>query len=215
MSKREEEKALEATKKVAEEAKNTKDKHDAARTLQEIEGQVTAQEFARSFDRSLDETKDNVRKSIEEAKNQIPQYTDVVKNYQEYTLQATREMAVDYIEAQKTVMDSLFNSAVWLPYFQNSYRIYSHWFSPNVPVEIYARTVSNIADNLTAITRTTNSMIFDHVIQDLISFGNAFQRAKDNAIELSRINVNSAKAFENTARETAGFSVYREGQGKR
>jgi hypothetical protein len=44
MSKREEEKAIEATK-VAEEARGVEDKRDAAQTLQEIQGQVTAKEI--------------------------------------------------------------------------------------------------------------------------------------------------------------------------
>jgi hypothetical protein len=39
----------------------------------------------------LDETKDNVKKSIDEARTQIPKYTDVVKNYQERALQSTEK----------------------------------------------------------------------------------------------------------------------------
>jgi hypothetical protein len=199
MSKREEEKAIEATKKVAEEAKKTEDKVDASLTLQEIEGQATAEEFQKSVHRSLEETKDNIRKSIDEAKNQIPQYTAVVKNYQEQVLQSTREMVVDYIEAQKRVIDALFNSAIWIPYIENNYRIYSQWFSPKIPAEIYARTVSSIADNIAASTRIINNIVFGNID----SFGNAFERAQQNTRELSRINVNTAKVFEDTARETA------------
>jgi len=45
MSKREEEKAIEATKKVAEQAKSVEDKPEAVETLQEVGQQVTAQEF--------------------------------------------------------------------------------------------------------------------------------------------------------------------------
>src|SRR5688572_4851473 len=128
MSKREEEKALEATKRVAEEAKRTADKVDAVRTLQEIETRETAHEFQETINRSLEETKDNIKKSIDEAKDQIPRYAEGVKNYQEQTLHATREMVIDYIEAQKAVMNSLFNSAVWVPYMENNYRIYNYWF---------------------------------------------------------------------------------------
>jgi hypothetical protein len=203
MSKREEEKALEATKKVAEEANKTEDKVDAALTLQEIEGRVTAEEFQRSIHRSLEETKDNIRKSIDEAKSQIPQYTAVVKNYQEQTLQATKETVVDYIEAQKRVMDAM--SAVWIPYAENNYRMYSYWFTPQIPTEIYARTVSNIADNITASTRIANNIVFGNID----SFGNAFERAQQNTRELSKINVNTAKAFQDTARETARISLNR------
>jgi hypothetical protein len=203
MSKREEEKALEATKKVAEEANKTEDKVDAALTLQEIEGRVTAEEFQRSIHRSLEETKDNIRKSIDEAKSQIPQYTAVVKNYQEQTLQATKETVVDYIEAQKRVIDAM--SAVWIPYAENNYRMYSYWFTPQIPTEIYARTVSNIADNITASTRIANNIVFGNID----SFGNAFERAQQNTREISKINVNTAKAFQDTARETARISLNR------
>lgn len=58
MSKREEEKAIEATKKIAEEAKRIEDKLDAAQTLQELEGRVASEEFQQTLHISLDETKD-------------------------------------------------------------------------------------------------------------------------------------------------------------
>jgi hypothetical protein len=197
MSKREEE----ATKKTAEEVKKTEDKVDAALTLQ---GQVTAEEFQRSVNRAR--ARANVRKSVDEAKSQIPQYTAVVKNYQEQVLQATREMAVDYIEAQQRIIDAIFNSAIWVPYVENNYRMYSYWFSPKIPAEIYARTVSNIADNIAASTRITNNIILGSI--DL--FGNAFERAQQNTRELSRINVNTAKIFEDTAQEAARSSNTKE-----
>jgi hypothetical protein len=203
MSKREEEKAIEATRRIAEEAKKIEDKRDAAQTLQEIEGHATAQEFQQDVQRSLDETKDNVRKSIDEARTQIPRYTDVVKNYQEQALQSTREMVVDYIEAQKSIIDSVFNFGVWGPYYENLYRMYSYWFSPRIPAEIYARTVSTIADSISAAARISNDITFGNID----AFGNAFERAQQHTKEIARINVNNAKTIANTARETAGFSV--------
>ncbi|MGH9979913.1 MAG: hypothetical protein ACRD8Z_29335, partial [Nitrososphaeraceae archaeon] len=85
ISKRVEEKAIEDTQRVAEEAKNVKDKHDAAQTLQQVgqqQQQVIAQDFQHTLHRSLDETKENVKKSIDEARTQIPRFTNVVTNYQ-------------------------------------------------------------------------------------------------------------------------------------
>jgi lysine/ornithine N-monooxygenase len=114
-------------------------------------------------------------------------------------------MVVDYIEAQKRVIDVYFNSAVWIPYVENNYRMYRQWFSPKIPAEIYARTVSNIADNIAASTRITNNIVFGNID----SFGNAFERAQQNTRELSRINVNAAKVFQDTARETARISPNR------
>ena len=80
--------------------------------------------------RSLDETKENVNKSIDEARTQIPQFTHVVTNYQEQVLQSTGKMVEDYVEAQKSVMNAVFNSAN--PYYENANRVFSYWFTPRV-----------------------------------------------------------------------------------
>jgi inorganic triphosphatase YgiF len=127
MSKREQEKAIEDTKKVAEQAKSVEDKLEAAETLQEVGQQAAAQEIQQTYRRSLDETKENVRKSIEEARSQIPKYTNVVKSYQEQALESTGKMVEDYINTQKSVMGSVFSSSA--PYYENTYRMYSYWFS--------------------------------------------------------------------------------------
>ena len=125
MSKREQEKAIEDTKKVAEQAKSVEDKLEATETLQEVGQQAAAQEIQQTYRRSLDETKENVRKSIDEARTQIPKYTNVVKSYQEQALESTGA-----------------------PYYVNTYRMYNYWFSPRVPAELWARTVSNIVENI-------------------------------------------------------------------
>ena len=119
ISKREETKAIEDTQRVAEEAKSIRDKNDAAQTLQKAgqqQQQAAVQDFQRTFRKSLDETKENVRKSINEARTQIPRITNVVTHYPEQVLESTGKMVEDYIEAQKSVIDSVFNSAA--PYQQ-------------------------------------------------------------------------------------------------
>jgi hypothetical protein len=197
MSKREQEKAVEAAEKVANEAKRTEDKIDAVKTLQIGQQQLAVQDFQRTFHKSLDETKENVRKSINEARTQIPQFTNVVTHYQEQVLESTGKMVEDYIEAQKSVIDSVFNSAA--PYYENANKIHDYWFSPKVPAEIYVRAVSNIAENGSAAARISNDILFGNIE----AFGNAFERAQRHTKELSRINVDNAKTIANTARETA------------
>ena len=204
MSKRVEEKAIEDTKRVAEEAKSIQDKHDAAQTLQQVgqQQQVVAQDFQHTLHRSLDETKENVNKSIDEARTQIPRFTHVVTNYQEQVLQSTGKMVEDYVEAQKSVMNAVFNSAN--PYYENANRMYSYWFSPRVSAEIYARLVSNIVENVSASARIGNDILFGNIE----ALGNDFERAQRHTKEFTKINADTAKAIENTARETAAeFSV--------
>ena len=202
MSKREEEKAIEDTKKVAEEAKRVEDKIDAVETLQEVAPQVAAQEFQSTINKSLDETKKNVKKSIDESRNQIPQYTNVIKNYQEQALESTGKMVENYIETQKSVINSVFDSAI--PYYENVNRMYNYWVSPRVPAEIWTRSVSNIAENISAAVRTGNDILFGNID----AFGNALERVQRQTEELSRINANNAKTIANTAKETAA-EVYK------
>ena len=193
MSKREE-KPVEATKRVAEQARSVADKQEAC-TLQEIRQQETVQQFQESINASLNETKKNVKKSIDEAKNQIPRYADVVKNYQEQALESTGKMTDDYIEAQKSIINSVFDSSI--PYYENVQRMYNNWLSPRVPTELWARSVSNIAENISASTRISNDILFGNIE----ATGRAFERAQQHTQELSRINVNNAKTIANTAKE--------------
>jgi hypothetical protein len=205
MSKQEQDKAFKDTQRVAEEAKNIKDKHDAAQTLQIGQQQAVTQEFQSTVNRSLDETKENVRKSIDESRNQIPQYANVVKNYQEQALESTGKIVEEYVEAKKSVIDSVFNSAA--VYYENANRMFNYWFSLRVPVEIWTRAVNNIAENVSAATRINNDILFGSIN----AFGNAFERAQRHTEELSRINVDNAKTIANTAKETAAeFSVNRQ-----
>jgi hypothetical protein len=202
MSKQEQDKAFKDTQRVAEEAKNIKDKHDAAQTLQIGQQQRAAQEFQSTVNRSLDETEKNVRTSIDQTRNQIPQYANVVKNYQEQALESTGKIVEDYVEAKKSVIDSVFNSAA--AYYENANRMFNYWYSLTVPAEIWARSINNIAENVSASVRIGNDILFGNVQ----AFGNAFERAQRQTKELSRINVDNAKTIANTTKETAAeFSV--------
>ena len=204
MSKREETKAIEDTKKVAGQAKSVEDKLEAVETLQEVgqQQQLTVQDFQHTLHSSLDTTKENVKKSIDEAKDQIPRYADVVKNYQEQALESTGKMTDDYIEAQKSIINSVFDSSI--PYYENVQRMYNNWLSPRVSTELWARSVSNIAENISAATRINNDIFYGNID----AMGRAFERAKQHTEELSRINVNNAKTIANSATETAA-EVYK------
>lgn len=111
-------------------------------------------------------------------------------------------MAEDFIETQKSVMNSVFSSAA--PYYENAFRVYRYWLSPRVPTELYARSVGNFVENIAAAARVSNDIIFGNID----AFGNAFERAQRNTEELSRISVNNAKTIANAARETAA-EVYK------
>src|SRR3954463_6850109 len=153
------------------------------------------QDFNESVNRSLDQTKDNINRSIDDSRKQIPQYNNIVNNYQEQTLQAVKEITENYIESQKSIINS-FQSA-WRPFNQNFNTTVNTWNSPEAVANAYSRWVSNVADNAVTYLRTTNSIIFSN----MDTMKSALQQAKDNSKHIFNQNVNVAKTFEQNSKD--------------
>jgi vacuolar-type H+-ATPase subunit H len=166
------------------------------------------QEQEHLVNRALDQTKDNIRKATDEARNEIPRYTRVVNEYQEQTIQATREIADSYLDAQKQIINSL--QSTFVPAVENVYQVFwNNWMSPRRITEIYAKTVSSFADNTIAVTRLANNSVF----ANMEAFKRSIHNTKDNAKEFSRIGINAAKTFEQTSSDSSSnFSIGTEGQ---
>jgi hypothetical protein len=149
-----------------------------------------------TFDLPLDETKSTVKKTTNEAINEIPRYTKAVKEYQEETIQAMKDIADNFLESQKEVIRSM--RTLWVPYNENVQNSYaSYWVSPQSFTDNYARAVSNITDSTIAATRFWNNLLF----ASMDAWKNSMLHARDNAIEFSRLSTNVANTYENTARE--------------
>src|SRR4051794_38061816 len=153
------------------------------------------QDFSQSVDRALDQTKDNINRSIEESRNQIPHYNNIVNSYQEQTLQAVKEITENYIESQKSIINSFQSS--WRPYQQNFNTSINTWNSPEAVANAYSRLVSTYADNAVNYLRTTNNIIFSN----MESMKSVMQHAKDNSKQIFNQNVNAAKTFEQNSKE--------------
>jgi vacuolar-type H+-ATPase subunit H len=155
------------------------------------------QDLNESVNRALDQTKDNINRSIQESKNQIPQYNNIVNNYQEQTLQAAREITENFIESQKTIIRSI--QSAWGPYQRNFNTTINAWNSPDAIANAYSRFVSNVADNTVSALRNTNNLVF----ASLDAFKTTVQHAKDTTKQIFDLNTNAAKTFEQNAREAA------------
>ena len=146
---------------------------------------------------SLDETKSSVQKTTEEAKKQVPQFTKAINEYQEESIEATRDIAENFLESQKQVINSY--QSLCVPYMENVQNTYwSYWASPNRMTENYTRAVSNITDSTIAATRLANNFMF----ASMEAWKTTMNHARDNAIELSRLNANYAKAYQNAMRDS-------------
>ncbi len=150
-----------------------------------------------AVDRALDETRDNIRRTVDEARREIPRNTQAINDYQEHTLQSAKEIAESYLESQKQIIQSF--QSTWVPYIENMYEAFrNNWASPQRAAEIYARTVSNCADNVMATNRIANNTIF----MNIGAYKAFVQREKDDVKEFSRMAANTARTFENNSRES-------------
>ena len=164
--------------------------------------QQQIQEQLQSINKAIDETRDHIRRTVDEARSQVPRYTQAANEYQEQTIRASWEIADNYLESQKEIVNS-FQSA-WVPAIERTYGVFwNYWMSPRTVTNIYARTVSNIADNTIAAARLVNNTVFSN----LDAFKTCVQNTRDNLKEVSRIGVNAAKTFEQTSRDTTARSV--------
>ena len=145
---------------------------------------------------ALDETKSTVRKTTDEAVKEIPRFTKAVNEYQQETIQASKDIADSFLDSQKEVIHSM--QSLWVPYIENVQNSYlSYWGSPQRFTENYSRAVSNITDNTIVATRLANNNLF----ASMDAWKNSIVHARDNAKEFSRLNANVANTFENVARE--------------
>jgi hypothetical protein len=165
--------------------------------------QVQPQEEQRqSVNNALDETRDNIRRSIDEARKDIPRYTQAANEYQEQTIQTTREIADSFLESQKEIINSV--QSTWVPAVERTYGVFwNYWMSPRRITDMYARTVSSIADNTVAATRVVNNTVFSN----LDAFKTSIENTRDNLKEFSRIGVNAARTYEQTSRDTTARST--------
>ena len=161
---------------------------------------INDQETSRQseINRALDETRDNIRISTDEAKKDIPRYTQAASEYQEEAINTARELADTFLESQKQILGSL--ESTWLPQMDAANRVFtSSWMSPRQFGQIYANMISNFADNIVTGTRLTNRMMFANMEALKI----LTLQAKDNAKEFSRSSVSAAKSLEQTSRDAA------------
>jgi hypothetical protein len=173
-------------------------KKDEAR---EITPSQLQKEQQQAVNKALDQTRDDIRKSVNEAKREIPRYTEAVNEYQEQTIEAAREIADNYIESQKEIINS-FQSA-WSPFVENYIRNVNVVSSPGRVSEVYSNVVRSNAENLVTVTRLTNNILFGTAE----AFKTSLQQAKDNAKELSRIGVNAVTTFHQTSRDFATIGL--------
>ncbi|MGB8159876.1 MAG: hypothetical protein WCE93_06990 [Nitrososphaeraceae archaeon] len=184
-----EKQALKEVEIVAELAPNEKTRKEAEKLIETVEnGSTSVQEQEQeAIETVLDETKRTIKKTVNEAKREIPRYTQAMGQLQEETIQATKEIGYDCIELQR-------EAANLIPKLQERYLSYSvPWMSPTLVTEYYSRMVDNFVDNVVSATNLANNLVLVNM--------EGIQRLTDSNREYWRVGVESARTMSKSLEE--------------
>ena len=132
----------------------------------------------------------------------MPRYSQTIADFQNETADATREIADNFLDSQKEVINSMHSA--WNPIVQKTGYNWTTgmigvpFFSPRQMADVYARTIGAMAEAYVASTRMATNIMFAGMEATRATTNYARQNAK----EASRITSNTARAFAQTAKET-------------
>jgi hypothetical protein len=174
-----------------------------------------------AINQTLDNTLHNVKRSTDEARREIPQYTQRIAEYQEKTIQTIKDIASDVIESQKQVVDSFQSQQQQQVNGNNSNNnsinfsngLWWDLYNPQRIAENNAAMVNNFtsyllnASNLINNTLASNMRVYNTALEQTRDYVRAFTKTNTNYIKLAIVeqqeSVNRHNAEVNTHTTTS------------
>ena len=140
-----------------------------------------------AINKTLDNTLHNVKRTTDEATREIPRYTQRIAEYQEQTIQTIKDIASDFIEAEKEAIGS-FQSQV----NRNSGNSNGLWdlYNPQRIAENHAVMVNNF----TSYLLNTSNLINNALASNMRVYNTALEQTRDNLKAFAKTNTNCIKA---------------------
>ena len=147
-----------------------------------------------AINKTLDNTLHNVKRTTDEATREIPRYTQRIAEYQEQSIQTIKDIASDFIEAEKEVISS-FQSQV----DRNNGNTYGLWdlYNPQRIAENHAVMVNNF----TSYLLNTSNLINNALASNMRVYNTALEQTRDNLKAFAKTNTNYIKAVDSQNRE--------------
>jgi hypothetical protein len=192
MSTRKEEIKVKETIAVNEPKNTTKFSTDNNNFNERTNNVLTQQQDA--INKTLDNTLQNVKRTTDEATREIPRYAQRIAEYQQQTIQTIKDIASDFIEAEKQVIGS-FQSQVNR---NSSGNVNSSsnglWdrYNPQRIAENYAVMVNNF----TSYLLNTSNLINNALASNMRVYNIALEQTRDNLKACAKTNTNYVKAVE-------------------
>ena len=160
---------------------NTENVNIHDRTNRDFNNTLNQQQDA--INKTLDNTLNNIQRSTDEATKEIPKYTQRIAEYQEKTIQTVKDIASNYIEAQKQVIGSFRSqqverSGVW------------DWYNPQRIAENNAIIVNNFTNYLL----NASNLINNALESNLRVYNTALEQTRDNLKTWTKTNTDFIKS---------------------
>ena len=136
-----------------------------------------------AINKTLDNTLYNVKRTTDEAAREIPRYTQRIAEYQEQTVQTIKNIASDFIEAQKQVIGSFQSQQVDR---RNSGGNVWDMYNPQRIAENYAVMVNNF----TSYLLNTSNLINNALASNIRVYNTALEQTRDNLKAVAKTNTN-------------------------
>src|ERR671913_1926577 len=139
-----------------------------------------------AINKTLDNTLHNVKRTTDEATREIPRYTQRIAEYQEQTIQTVKDIASDFIEAQKEAIGSFESQQVDR---RNSGGNVWDMYNPQRIAENYAVMVNNF----TSYLLNTSNLINNALASNMRVYNTALEQTRDNVKAFAKTNSNYIK----------------------
>ena len=145
---------------------------------------------------TFDNTLNNIKRSTDEATREIPRYSQRIAEYQEQTIQTIKDIASDFIEAEKQVIGS-FQSQV----DRNSSGVWD-LYNPQRIAENYAVMVNNF----TSYLLNTANLVNNALASNMRVYNTALEQTRDNLKACAKTNTNFIQSVNSQNREANSSS---------
>jgi ethanolamine utilization protein EutA (predicted chaperonin) len=133
---------------------------------------------------TFDNTLNNIKRSTDEATHEIPRYTQRIAEYQEQTIQTIKDIASDFIEAEKQVIGS-FQSQI----NRNSGGVWD-LYNPQKIAENHSVAVNNF----TSYLLNTANLVNNALLSNIRVYNTALEQTRDNLKACAKTNTNYIQA---------------------
>jgi hypothetical protein len=161
---------------------NTNTSNFSERTNRDYNNTLNQQQDA--INKTLDNTLHNVKRTTDEATREIPLNTQRIAEYQEQTIKTIKDIASDFIEAEKQVIGSFQsqvdrNSGVW------------DLYNPQKIAENHSAAVNNF----TSYLLNTANLVNNALLSNIRIYNTALEQTRDNLKAFAKTNTNYIQAL--------------------